>query len=301
VEGAPSPADGNLPEPKTENGRQRRAMLEKMKGIILPEVDFRQANIHDVIQFLQQTGVQHDPEHQGINLVLNLQPFSHVAQDSGDPFAAQGSGDPFAARIPDDPSNGVPLITFSARDISLLETLQIVTSVANLRWRLKESVVMVVPVWDCVDIIHHAYNLLPSTIKRIQEYQPSVITTNTPPIDADSNWKSIFADLGMSWPVGSSIRFLPPVGMLVVANSPENLAFLDSIITAINTYPLRPGRFLLTPVNATKGDAGLLLMLDTETGNMWRYRGPAGTEDSDGERVDYFQILAVSAFAGSTD
>ena len=73
-----------------------RRLLEKLNSIIIPQLDFRAANIHDVITYidLQAQAADKDspPNERGVNIVLNLQrPGSAVttaapAQEV-DPFA----------------------------------------------------------------------------------------------------------------------------------------------------------------------------------------------------------------------
>lgn len=74
----PTPVDGQSPQER---------VLAKMASIIIPEVDFRQANIHDVIQFLQDNSVEFDPSpdsKKGVNIILN--------RDHGDGAGGDGGG-----------------------------------------------------------------------------------------------------------------------------------------------------------------------------------------------------------------
>jgi hypothetical protein len=125
---------------------KEQQILEKMKAIIIPEIDFRQANVHDVIDFLQYASVEFDPksEHRqrGVSSILNLGTPSATPAATTDPFEA----DPFA-----EPPGGqhqtadVPLITFSARHVSLFEAMNIVCKVCNLQWAIQDGVVMIEP------------------------------------------------------------------------------------------------------------------------------------------------------------
>jgi hypothetical protein len=108
---------------------QHAALIQEMKGVILPTVDFRQANIHDVVEFLAISG--------NVSLVLSLAEgtTSTVALD---PFADQD--DPFGTEEVD---AGLPLVTFEAKDVSVYDTLNIVCELANLSWSVENSVVMI--------------------------------------------------------------------------------------------------------------------------------------------------------------
>ncbi len=41
-----------------------------MRRIIIPEVDFRQASIQEVVAFLVEAARRHDPDGKGVNIVL---------------------------------------------------------------------------------------------------------------------------------------------------------------------------------------------------------------------------------------
>ena len=113
----------------------QNAVVRKMKKIILPHVDFRQANINDVMMYLQAASVEYDtgPEPKGVSPVLSLGATSAPSdQDDtpADPVRAAGS---------------VPLITFSARSISLFDALNIVCRVAGIGWEVSGKSILFVP------------------------------------------------------------------------------------------------------------------------------------------------------------
>ncbi len=91
-----------------------------MRSIQIPEIDFRQANINDAVNFLRECSVEYDTTEtgqagKGVNMVLNLGAEAQVVQ--------QAAQDPFAEAAAAGPEG--PLVTFSARDISLREALEI--------------------------------------------------------------------------------------------------------------------------------------------------------------------------------
>ena len=70
-------------------------ILSKMEAIRIPEIDFRQANIHDVVNFLQEASVEYDPSDdpnapKGVNIILNLQAIGET-----DASAPAAEADPF--------------------------------------------------------------------------------------------------------------------------------------------------------------------------------------------------------------
>lgn len=249
---------------KTDDGRkkgegesQRLEILRKMDEIKIPEIDFRQANIHDVVNFLQEASVEFDAspgeaEKKGVNIILNLQagraqePPSRAPSD--DPFA-----DPAEAAPGDQGAGGVPLITFSARYISLLEALKIVTEVANLKYRVEGTVVMIVPSNAPEgDIIVRTYKVLPSVEEKIPSVGAELAAARggggerggdflgmeaTGPALAGADWKQFFEQMGVKWPEGSSIKYVRSIGKIVVANTEHNLTIFEKILSELNVVP----------------------------------------------------------------
>ena len=133
------------------------AIIQKMKGIIIPEIDFRCANVHDVFDVLgeQSRVFDRDEDERPISFVLNLGDMYERPGMIDDPFAAAGpSADPFATpvdepapRVAKKPSGrfSVPLVTFRATHVSIHDVVSIVCEVSNLKWEVKDGVVVVTP------------------------------------------------------------------------------------------------------------------------------------------------------------
>lgn len=125
---------------------KEQKILEKMKTIIIPEIEFRQANVHDAIAFLQSQSAEFDRtserRQRGVSFVFNPGSPSATPTVSAHTVEADPWGAPPVAKRK---RPEVPLITFSARDISLLEVINIVCKVSNQQWTIQDGVVMVEP------------------------------------------------------------------------------------------------------------------------------------------------------------
>ena len=109
-------------------------VIERIKAIVIPKIDFRQANLHDVVDFLQKASVENDNKKRGVNMILKLgnpSPSPQVADPFADPFATAGQ----------DEDEGI-LVTFTAEKISLYEAVKIVCHVAGLKWSIEDSVLV---------------------------------------------------------------------------------------------------------------------------------------------------------------
>ncbi len=249
-------------KPSKDDSSNRMRILNKMKDIVVPEIEFRQANINDVIDFLQQASrdydtAEKDENKRGVNIILNLgsktesAPAASSDVQSDDPFADTTSVDTSSS----DNGGGVPLITFSARNISLLEALKLVTKVANLKYRIEDSVVMILP-WNAAtgDIVVRMYNVLPSVEERLMNVSRQLGSTRqsgsggggssdfTAMESADLNtggadWKKAFGDMGVQWPEGSSIKYVSAMGKLIVANTVDNLTVFERVLSELNVVP----------------------------------------------------------------
>jgi len=232
-------------------------LLDKMNKIIIPEIEFRQANIHDVVEFLNKAAVESDkapadPTKRGVNIILHLNP-------------AGGAAAPKPAAAPDEDLFGAPQpaaggagggqtyeITFTARYISLLQALKIITQVAGLKYRIDGDIVMIVPAdYDPADIEVRMYPVEPTFIERVREagqQMPAAqeqfggremqrigqqeLGTGLP-----TDLKTYFTQMGVRFPSGSSITYNSAIGKVIVGNTAENLAVFEKILAELNVVP----------------------------------------------------------------
>ncbi len=104
---------------------KKQAITDKMKAIVLPKVELREAHIADVVPFLQELSASTDKSGiapAGVTIVLNIETVS-------------GSG--AAAKI--------PLVTYSAAQVSLFDALNTICKQCNLYWFVKDASVVVEP------------------------------------------------------------------------------------------------------------------------------------------------------------
>jgi len=230
-----------------------QAVEAKMRHIIIPEIGFRSANITDVIDFFQASSREYDdpslpPEKRGVNFVLR------GITTTASAAAAPTSTDPFA--VPDTTTSaagGSSAITFSARFVSLWDALKIVTEVANFKYQIRGNVVMVMPLNVTVDTMEtRSYTVMPNVIERATGVARDLHATtggaaagptgggdtmSTETIGPAQDLKKLFTDLGVPWPVGSSISYLSIIGKLRVVNTTDNLATFEKVLEEMNVTP----------------------------------------------------------------
>ena len=223
---------------------------DKMRNIEIPSINFRQANINDVIDFLQQASRDYDdpqlpPEKRGVNLILKLNAPAAAAAES------LPSDDPFAQAGETASAGGVPPVTFKATSMNLYEVLQVITDISGLKFRIRGNIVMIMPQdMPTEDMISKTYTVLPSIEERASGIAASLSAgkadsggfgADPSDLNTDSgtgvDWKQLFSDMGVKWPTGSTITYLPSINKMRVYNTPENLVEFDKALQELNVTP----------------------------------------------------------------
>ena len=99
-------------------------LTRKLKAIVIPRLDFRDATVAEAVEFLKKKSAEldtaePDPAKRGVNFVLNLGAAPEAAPQR---------------------------LTLSLSNIPLLEALKYVTGLASLKFKVERSAVVIVPV-----------------------------------------------------------------------------------------------------------------------------------------------------------
>src|SRR5204862_6271967 len=91
-------AVGPVADNKGRGGELRGTaqMSNKLNGIIIPHVEFRDTSIREAIDFLREQAAENDPSGQGVNIVLRLVPLGQIAPPSIPIAPPTGTGTPVA-------------------------------------------------------------------------------------------------------------------------------------------------------------------------------------------------------------
>ena len=231
---------------------------DKMKNIMLESIEYRQANIVDVINDLSDMSRENDTsegpaEEKGINFMLNIGGDAAAAEGGAagggeDDFWGEGAGG--GAETGDGSYAGIPPLTIKARYISLQTALDMIMEISGLKYRINGNIVMIMRKNATTEEMQHRmYSVLPS----IQEVQLQIGGSRAggsgdagdpwqiggAERKANDDWKTFFGDLGVGWPDGSTVKYMPSIGKLVVRNTPDNLATLEQVLGALNVTPFQ--------------------------------------------------------------
>ncbi|MDZ8117964.1 type II secretion system protein GspD [Pontiella agarivorans] len=187
-------------------------MTAKLEQISIPSLDFREANIKDVVLFLTETARRQDPAKQGVNILL------------------MGMENSMAA----DANN----ITISIRDMSLLESLQYIVEMASLKFDVREKAVAIMPVnfVPAEDLKLITYDVIPEVGAELESmaggggggvddlFGDASASESTGPTDVAEFFSIV------DWPEGSSAVYQPNFHKLFVKNTPKNLDAVEEIL-----------------------------------------------------------------------
>lgn len=227
---------------------------EKMQKIIIPAVEFRQANINDVVNFLVEASIAADPAGEGVNIILNLgtsgggavaAPAPVMAPATDDwGFGADDFGAPASTGMSYTP--GVRDITLNLRRISMLDAIKYITEVAGLKYRIEDSAVMITPLDAPVgNILTRMYPVQPSFMDVIVERQAvsseerdqEFVSMSGRVSVTKSDVKEFFEKTGVKFPTGASITYNATISQLIVANTADNLETFERILQQLNVVP----------------------------------------------------------------
>ncbi|HSR87667.1 MAG TPA: hypothetical protein VLL07_01835 [Pontiella sp.] len=210
-------AEPDVKDPKDIAAEQMEARL---KGIVIPTLDFRDANIKDVVLYLTEACRRIDQSGNGVNIIL-------LGLDSSDEMGGGDLGNN---------------ITLSIRNMNLYDALQYIVEMASLKFQLGSDVVTIMPVnyVRSVDVVMKSFLVIPEVGEELASMGGGE--------DAGGGMDDLFggdtgssaSDMGpvdvseyfsiVPWPEGSSVIYYPNFRKLVVKNTPVNIESVSHIL-----------------------------------------------------------------------
>ncbi len=288
-------------ERPTRTGGGGARLLEKMQSTIIPSIEFRQANIVDVITFLREASEEQDPQKIGVNIILKLDgPGASGGAFPAAPMEAPAAPvDVFAAPAPEAaietpaaaPAATTVPITLTLRRVTLLDAIRYVTDVANLKYRVEETAVIITPQGTVDNVVTRLYPVQPNIIEitstRAAPEEGTtrnefvMMGTSGATMDRNTDMKRFFEQQGVPFPTGTSIAYNQQISQLIVRNTPENLEILERIIQQLDVIPKQveiEARFVEVAENDLQ-ELGLEWLL-TDNWEIARQKGAGSLETS---------------------
>lgn len=266
------------PDAKDPKDIAAEQMAARLKGIMIPTLDFSDANIKDVVLYLTEA-VRRNDSAGGVNIIL-LGLTSSDAIDGGD----LGNN-----------------ISLSIRNMSLYDALGFITEQARVKFEVGPSAVTIMPVNYVrpVDMVMESFIVIPEVGEKL-----SAIAGGE---DAGGGMDDLFggdggsspADMGpldvseyfsiVSWPEGSEAIFYPEFKKLVIKNTPLNIDSVSQILGELEFQAIQErSQQVLIEAKFVEFNEGAL----EELGFNWNIYG-SGT-------VGGFGLVDGSTFAPAT-
>lgn len=238
------PSESEWPRLNLKERERRKAILQKLHEIILPEISFRQVPLPEALASLVEASRQNDPEGQGVDIVTSFSP------------------------VGDRP----PPVTFQARHATLFDVLNILCQLADLRLRIRNGAVELFPFfYPEGELIQRLFVVEPEAVERLRKKHPDLFTDDIPPEQTRSRRKAFFESFGVSLSAGSSVEFIPEIARLTVRATHKEIMQFERIVHHLNLPASNSGRFRLAPWTDLSQPLPTVLLLDTDAGDSWIY------------------------------
>lgn len=222
-------------------------ILNKLRTIIIPRIDFENTTLEEAIDFLRQRSVELDsvepnPERKGVSFVIRkarASAGSAPLEDTGLPGATLGEAGPGSVVIPELKLNNVPLAT----------ALKYITDETKMRYRVDDFAVTLVPATEPDEDLYNRSFRVPPDFQSALEAGTTGAAAGpvdpfaTPTAGGDKlkprpPIQDLFAQRGVTFPPGASATFVAASSTLVVRNTPTNIDVIEQIVESmINLVP----------------------------------------------------------------
>jgi len=132
-----------------------KGLIQKMERLVIPEINFHDAALGDVLNFLTEVSRERDPRGLGINIVDATQAARRAPAAVGaKPAAPEGAVEPqdnwfFPGEDKRKPKAAarqvVPRVTLNLRRVTMRDALDLLTDVTDTEWFVKKNVVIIRP------------------------------------------------------------------------------------------------------------------------------------------------------------
>ncbi|MDD5261881.1 MAG: hypothetical protein PHD76_08540 [Methylacidiphilales bacterium] len=202
-------------------------MYDKLEKIIIPECNFTDADVADVLRYLQEQSKVIDPKGEGVNFVLKGEP---TALNNPAPAAAPGGA--AAAEAPAPPPS-IHSLSLNLRNLSLLKILGYIPELTTYKFKVEEYAVYFFPNTETSDVmVVKSYSVPPT-------FFPQTLKTDTTTVGALNNAtvnvvtvdvKKALEERGVKFANGASAAYLPKTAKLVARNTLDQLNLIEQLV-----------------------------------------------------------------------
>jgi general secretion pathway protein D len=225
---------------------EKQKMIEACKQII-PEINFSQAHIRDVLQYLSKIT--------GVNIILDERVFDagFVASTKDEKETEEEEGSDAEKASPNALLSET--ITISLTNIPLIEALKYILKIKGLAHRVDDYAILVsTPEGIGDEAMETRYYHMSSGIGEFMEFKVNDSSTDAGGIKGGNSLgfaqdgnapeekitiKDVLVNSGVPFPTASNVFMDKRTGTLIVHNTPDNLAMVEKILSIIDKPPFQ--------------------------------------------------------------
>jgi len=226
-------------ETPTVEPSNRAAITSKLQSIIIDKINFDKLDVGSVVQFLNEKSKELDPDHVGINFVLNLNqqaPPASAANGAAAPADANapaaGGADAGTTTPPPGPIHRA--VTIQLENVPLSDVLGYIIQQTNLQYSVDDYAVYLRPSIDEGQALTvRTFLAPPNFFTSSGGLRVSAATAPDQPLTVEDVQNDVTQELknrGIHFPPGATAVFLPGSSKLVVRNTPEQLDLIANLI-----------------------------------------------------------------------
>jgi len=239
------PADINTGGTQTGGTYDASYILNKLRTIIIPLVDFQDTSVEEAIDFLRQRSIEldtleTDPTRKGVNFVIRKPRVEggggDVGADAGDGLGLGMENEPGAQRISELRLRNVPLAT----------VLKYICDATRLRYKVDDFAVKIVPGNESAeDLVTRNFRVPPGFIADLESGGDAGDGGEVDPFNPGGgvggagnllrprqSVEQLLKNKGVPFPENASASMSSSTGTLVVRNTPTNIDLIEQLVSA---------------------------------------------------------------------
>ncbi len=220
---------------------------QKLKNIILPDVDFTDVTVNEALEQLRLNVVEFDYEpdesKKGINFIIRDPKLISDNSDQDDVEDALGVG---AVAQTEENIGNIKIDSLQLQNVPLGKVLQFICDKTRLRTKIDEYAVILLPVGalEVDDLYTRTYTVPPDFISRISQGSGGGGAVDDDPfadsgdddagaLSARASAQTLLKDNGISFPEEAFANYIASTSTLVVYNTLNNLDLIDDLVAVI--------------------------------------------------------------------
>ncbi|MEZ5405442.1 MAG: hypothetical protein R3F23_04480 [Verrucomicrobiia bacterium] len=224
-----NPVNRNILKPHEERSVSAASLSntarieEKLNNIIIDKINFDEASVEEAVTFLQAKSKELDAAGQGLNFVLKTTTATVSEAAEGQPSAGeQVSIESIDSRR----------ITLNLENLPLAAVLDLIAKQADLIYKVEEYAVLVAPASENIEALFTRTFQVPAGFIGAKIESKDGGTLSESVNIAREEVKTKLETYGVQFPPGSSANYLSNGSLLVVRNTLDNLALIESVISS---------------------------------------------------------------------